>query len=107
MASTPTSIGLGYLPGLDGLRAVAVSAVFLFHAGLVTRGILGVDVLFVISGFLIAALAVGEIVRTWSQSLAMIWGRRASGRVGRRMRRRLCARGQCRRRTPTDRFPWD
>ena len=35
---------LGYLPGLDGLRAVAVSAVFLFHADVVSGGFLGVDV---------------------------------------------------------------
>ncbi len=68
---------LGYLPGLDGLRAVAVSAVFLFHADVVPGGFLGVDVFFVISGFLITALAIGEIERTGSLSLGKFWGRRA------------------------------
>ena len=47
---------LGYLPGVDGLRAVSVSAVFLFHAGVLDGGFIGVDVFFVISGFLITAL---------------------------------------------------
>ncbi len=81
MASTtePVERGgrLGYLPGLDGLRAVAVSAVFLFHADVVPGGFLGVDVFFVISGFLITALAIGEIERTGSLSLGKFWGRRA------------------------------
>ena len=78
-ATEPVERGgrLGYLPGLDGLRAVAVSAVFLFHADVVPGGFLGVDVFFVISGFLITALAIGEIERTGSLSLGGFWGRRA------------------------------
>ena len=68
---------LGYLPGLDGLRALAVSAVFLHHAGVLEGGFLGVDVFFVISGFLITALAVDEIERSGRLRLGPFWGRRA------------------------------
>lgn len=46
---------IGYRPEVDGLRAIAVMSVLLFHAGLpfVPAGFLGVDVFFVISGYLI------------------------------------------------------
>ena len=51
----------GYRPDIDGLRAVAVLAVVLFHAGSALRGgFVGVDVFFVISGFLITASILGE-----------------------------------------------
>jgi peptidoglycan/LPS O-acetylase OafA/YrhL len=69
--------GLVYLPGLDGLRAVAVGAVFLFHAGVMSGGFIGVDVFFVISGFLITGLAVAEVERTDRLSLGHFWARRA------------------------------
>jgi peptidoglycan/LPS O-acetylase OafA/YrhL len=53
---------LPYLPGLDGLRAVAVIAVLLYHAGLawLPGGFLGVEVFFVISGYLITSLLLAE-----------------------------------------------
>lgn len=67
---------LGHLPGLDELRALAVGAVFLFHAGVISGGFLGVDVFFVISGFLITALAITEIESTGGLRLGAFWGRR-------------------------------
>lgn len=52
-----------YRPDVDGLRAVAVIAVILYHAGFpaVTGGFIGVDIFFVISGFIIARALLAEI----------------------------------------------
>jgi peptidoglycan/LPS O-acetylase OafA/YrhL/lysophospholipase L1-like esterase len=71
--------GHGHLSGLDGLRAIAVIAVFLFHADLTWArgGYLGVDLFFVISGFLITGLLIGEIERTGRLSLKDFYLRRA------------------------------
>ena len=57
---------MGYLPGLDGLRAIAIIGVLLYHAGLdwVPGGFLGVDVFFVLSGFLITSLILEEYDRS-------------------------------------------
>lgn len=54
---------IGYRPDIDGLRAIAVSAVVLFHAkfGILPGGFTGVDVFFVISGYLIASIVLAEI----------------------------------------------
>jgi peptidoglycan/LPS O-acetylase OafA/YrhL len=62
-----------YLPALDGLRAVAVTGVLLFHFGFgwLAGGILGVDVFFVLSGFLITSLLLQE----WSASGKLNFGR--------------------------------
>jgi peptidoglycan/LPS O-acetylase OafA/YrhL len=68
---------LKYEPGVDGLRALSVGAVFLFHAGVVSGGFIGVDVFFVISGYLITALALAEIDRTDRLALGSFWARRA------------------------------
>lgn len=66
-----------YEPGIDGLRALSVGAVFLFHAGVVSGGFIGVDVFFVISGYLITALALAEIDRNDRLALGSFWARRA------------------------------
>ena len=52
-----------YRPDIDGLRALAVTTVVFFHAELsgFAGGFLGVDVFFVISGFLITSLVINEI----------------------------------------------
>ncbi len=68
-----------YLPGLDGLRALAVIAVMVYHANhlWLGGGFLGVEVFFVISGYLITLLMIGEHERKDRISLKKFWLRRA------------------------------
>jgi peptidoglycan/LPS O-acetylase OafA/YrhL len=70
---------LSYLPALDGVRAFAVIAVMMYHGGLsfTTGGFLGVDTFFVLSGFLITSLLVGEWRQTLTIKLSAFWARRA------------------------------
>ncbi len=66
-----------YRPEIDGLRAIAVLAVVFFHAGFgITGGYVGVDVFFVISGYLITSLIIKEI-ENGTFTLANFWERRA------------------------------
>jgi peptidoglycan/LPS O-acetylase OafA/YrhL len=67
------------LPALDGLRGAAVIAVLAFHFGVpgATGGYLGVDVFFVLSGYLITTLLLGEHARTGGIDLRRFWARRA------------------------------
>ena len=75
--ATPTDSGRPrYLPALDGLRAVSVAAVLAYHLGRLHGGFLGVDVFFVVSGFLITRLLLLEREHTGGISLAAFWGRR-------------------------------
>jgi peptidoglycan/LPS O-acetylase OafA/YrhL len=69
----------GFRPDIEGMRAVAVAAVICFHAGVpgVSGGFVGVDVFFVLSGFLITRLVLGELAATGTISLPRFWGRRA------------------------------
>jgi peptidoglycan/LPS O-acetylase OafA/YrhL len=73
------SVRLPYLPGLDGLRALAVVAVLLYHADLswLPGGFLGVEIFFVISGYLITALLVMEWRKLGRVDLKKFWLRRA------------------------------
>lgn len=67
------------LPGIDGMRALAVIAVLIYHAGAVwlPGGLLGVEIFFVISGYLITALLLGEWRKTGRIDLKSFWLRRA------------------------------
>ena len=68
-----------YRPEIDGVRALAVVAVVAYHAGVpgFGGGFVGVDVFFVISGFLITGLLAGEVERSGRLSVAGFYGRRA------------------------------
>ena len=74
---------LTYRPGLDGVRALAVTAVLLVHhyghyhpRGWTSGGFLGVDVFFVLSGFLITSLLLKECAGRGTISLPSFWARR-------------------------------
>ena len=68
----------GHIRALDGMRAVAVVLVVLFHLRVpgFAAGYLGVDVFFVLSGFLITSLLIAEMERTGRIALADFWSRR-------------------------------
>ncbi|MEU6248315.1 acyltransferase family protein [Glycomyces sp. NPDC047010] len=71
--------GVGFRPDIQGLRAVAVALVLLSHAGFAFAqgGYVGVDVFFVVSGFLITSLLVKEVFDTGKISIAGFYARRA------------------------------
>lgn len=84
MPTSPTQVSqekstgaIRYRPHIDGLRGVSVIAIVLYHAKLlgVTGGFVGVDVFFVVSGFLIASIIVRDI-RANAFSLLGFWERR-------------------------------
>ena len=70
---------IGYIPALDGARAVAVALVMAYHLdiGVLRGGFLGVDLFFVLSGFLITTLLLREFSRSARIDLAAFWMRRA------------------------------
>ena len=69
---------MNYRPEIDGLRAVAVMSVILFHADLlrVNGGFLGVDIFFVISGYLITTIIINDMQKE-KFSLIEFYERRA------------------------------
>lgn len=73
------SARLGYVPALDGLRALAVGLTILYHAEAphAWGGYLGVDIFFVLSGFLITTLLLEEMRDTGTVSLKNFYARRA------------------------------
>ena len=78
-ATATTAVTGRHLPALNGLRGVAVIGVVAYHLqlGWAKGGYLGVDLFFVLSGFLITTLLLEEWVGTGRVSLAAFWGRRA------------------------------
>src|SRR5690625_832449 len=78
-AATRTTPRSGHIHGLDGLRALAVGAVLVYHLRptALPGGFLGVDVFFVISGFLITTLLLRELGRRGRINLPQFWLRRA------------------------------
>jgi len=84
MSGTPSmpgnreATGLGYQSALDGLRAVAVLAVMAYHAAMpwAEGGFLGVDIFFVLSGFLITTLLAREQARSGTLRLGRFYMRR-------------------------------
>lgn len=89
-ASEPLADGvgrLGYQPGLDGLRAIAVVVIMIVHAGyllapayadrLLPGGFIGVDLFFALSGFLITTLLIEERATTGQTGVLAFYRRRA------------------------------
>jgi peptidoglycan/LPS O-acetylase OafA/YrhL len=76
---TKGTVANRYIPALDGIRAVAVLAVLLYHGGVpwARGGFLGVDVFFVLSGYLITALLLAEWQASGRVALGAFWARRA------------------------------
>ena len=70
---------MGYIPGLDGVRALAVIGVLLFHGGnpWLPGGFLGVDVFFVLSGFLISTILLQQLQWRGSIDFAAFYRGRA------------------------------
>jgi peptidoglycan/LPS O-acetylase OafA/YrhL len=65
-----------YNPALDGLRAVAILLVVADHSGLLPGGLIGVDVFFVLSGYLITSILLTELRQTGEISLSNFYWRR-------------------------------
>ena len=75
----PAFPSMGYQPSLDGLRALSVGVVLLYHAGFswMHGGFFGVEVFFVVSGFLITSLLIDEHDRNDHIAFGKFWNRRA------------------------------
>jgi peptidoglycan/LPS O-acetylase OafA/YrhL len=69
----------GFRPDIQGLRAIAVGSVVVYHAGMtvVSGGYVGVDIFFVISGFLITTHLLRDVLRTGRISFSSFYARRA------------------------------
>jgi peptidoglycan/LPS O-acetylase OafA/YrhL len=76
-AASPGGIDLAFRPDVEGLRAVAITLVVLYHCGYDGGGFIGVDVFFVISGFLITGLLLREHEKRKRISIPGFYARRA------------------------------
>jgi peptidoglycan/LPS O-acetylase OafA/YrhL len=76
LGDRPPAKEFDYRPALDGLRAVAVIAVIAYHLDRAEGGFLGVDLFFVLSGYLITGLLVAEFQRAGRIAIPEFWARR-------------------------------
>jgi len=78
MSPSHRSSTLAFRPDIEGLRGIAVLLVVAFHCGtsLVSGGFIGVDVFFVLSGYLITGLLVAELEKTSGLNLVQFYARR-------------------------------
>ena len=74
--ATATDSASFAIPSLDGLRAVAIAVVLAYHYGHLSGGFLGVDLFFVLSGYLITRLLISEQQRAGRFKLGWFWARR-------------------------------
>jgi peptidoglycan/LPS O-acetylase OafA/YrhL len=79
LAQSNRHMNIQFRPDIEGLRAVAVILVVLYHAGLpfLQGGFIGVDIFFVVSGYLITSLLVKELNSSGGISLSRFYARRA------------------------------
>lgn len=75
--ATRANRGAPRISALDGLRGVAIAGVVAFHAGVLPGGFLGVDLFFLLSGYLITSILLREQNSTGNVALAHFWTRRA------------------------------
>ncbi|MCW3847493.1 acyltransferase [Sphingomonas sp. LB-2] len=78
MTATQPGARIGYIPAIDGLRAVAVGSVILYHLwpGLLPGGFTGVDIFFVISGFVVTGSMAGKRFESLKELLLAFYARR-------------------------------
>ena len=76
-AFAPLPLVASYFAAIDGLRAIAILSVLLFHTGLYSNGLFGVDMFFALSGFLITLTMLREFHRTGGIHLGRFYLRRA------------------------------
>jgi peptidoglycan/LPS O-acetylase OafA/YrhL len=78
LPSKPDYVDLGYSPAIDGLRAIAVLSVVAYHACsfVLPAGLLGVDIFFVISGFVVSASVLSHTFTRPGELLAFFFARR-------------------------------
>jgi peptidoglycan/LPS O-acetylase OafA/YrhL len=73
MANRTALAPLSHQPALDGIRGIAILAVLVFHLGFFEWGFLGVDLFFVLSGFLITRLLLAKVDGTGHVGLSSFW----------------------------------